>query len=155
MTERLDVNAGETYTIDAGETEEWLGADIDGTLEVNGTLQLIDDADPPTDDGDGDGAGFDVDTNPLDIPLGIDLPLSPLKLRSMEIGIAVFLVGTWGLLLGAAAFLQNYAAGILLFFAVTAALFSGLLNIGLELHWVMIAGTCLLLVMGMVVRWSR
>lgn len=74
-------------------------------------------------------------------------------MSTMQMGVAMFLVGTWSLLLAAAAFLKNYAAGILLFFAVMAALFSGLLNIGLELHWVLVAGTCILLVMGMIVRW--
>lgn len=47
MSERLDVNTGETYTISSGETEEWKGVDVDGTLEINGTLKLIDEPNIP------------------------------------------------------------------------------------------------------------
>lgn len=44
---RLEINAGETYTVNAGETEEWSGTDIDGTLQINGTLKLIDNPQTP------------------------------------------------------------------------------------------------------------
>lgn len=145
MPHRLDVDEGETYRVESGEVQEYTGADIDGTLQVDGTLRLVDDADH----------GVETGTDPLDIPLGLDLPTQPLTLQTMQMGVALFLVGTWGLLLGAAAFLKNYAAGIALFFAVMAALFSGLLGIGLEVHWVLIVVTCILLAMGMVVRWSQ
>lgn len=74
-------------------------------------------------------------------------------MQTMEAGIAVFLVGTWGFLGLLSWVSRNWAALIALSLAVIAALFSGLLNIGLELHWMLVAGTCMLLVAGMIVRW--
>lgn len=99
--------------------------------------------------------GFDVDTNPLDLPLALNLPMGSLNLSTMQTGVAIFLFGTWSMLLGASAFFKNYAAGILIFMAVMAALFSGLMNIGLEVHWVLIVATLFALAAGMVVRWMQ
>lgn len=149
MSEHLVVSGGETYTVGIGETEEWTRAEIDGTLDVQGTLKLIDDAQPPE-----EAPGpFTVPTDGIDLPLGIDLPTSPLNIRTMEMGLAMFLMGLLAVLLGAAAFLRNYAAGIMWGFAVVALLLSGLLGIGLELFWVVVITTALLLIMGMIVRW--
>lgn len=150
MSQRLDVNSGETYTIGSGETEEWLGADVDGTLEVNGTLKLIDNPDIPDED-----EGFDVGTNPLDLPLGLDLPTRPINLTNMQTGIAIFLMGTLSLLMAGAAVLKNYLAGVLWSFAVFSLLASGLFGIGLELFWVLVIATAFSLAAGMVVRWSQ
>lgn len=149
MSEHLVVSSGETYTIGSGETEEWIRAEVDGTLDVQGTLKLIDDAQPPEEDP----GPFTVPTDGIDLPLGIDLPTSPLNIRTMEMGLAMFLMGLLAVLLGAAAFLRNYAAGIMWGFAIVALLLSGLLGIGLELFWVVVITTALLLIMGMIVRW--
>lgn len=137
MSTRLDVESGETYPVPAGDTEEWSGADVQGTLDVDGTLTLVDNPDRQ----------FDVSENP------IDLPLRALNLTNMNIGLSIFLMGLMSILLGAAAFLKNYAAGIMWGFAVVALLLSGLLGIGLEIYWATVVGTVLLLIVGMIVRW--
>lgn len=97
--------------------------------------------------------GFDVSTSPLDLPLSLDLPMSPLNVRSMEMGTSLFLVGTMATLGGGVAFLRNYAAGILWGLALFALIASGLFGIGLELFWAMVGATILLLIAGMVARW--
>lgn len=141
MSDRLTVNSGETHTVEGGDTEEWSGADVEGTLDVDGTLKLIDNPDTPSD------SEFVRTDPPLDLPLG------PLNMYNMDQGFAIFLVGFLGLELGAVAFLKNYVAGILLFFSIFALLSSGLLGIGLELFWAFTAATALALIMGMVVLW--
>ncbi len=141
---RLDVNPGETYTVHSGTTEEWAGADVDGTLDVDGHLKLVDNPDVPTQEQ----GGFRVGET------GIDLPLSPLNLSTMETGIAIFLSSVLALLLGAAAVLRNYVAGVFWAFAVFALLASGLFNVGLELFWAIVIATAFILAAGMVARWS-
>jgi len=138
---RLDVNTGETYTVDSGDTEEYSGATVDGTLDVDGTLKLIDDPDSPT--------GPTPGTSPIDLPLS--LPNFP----DMQMGVALFLMGTLGILFGASAFLKNYAAGIMAALALVALLMSGVFGIGLELFWAIVVATVVLLMAGMVVRWMR
>lgn len=39
-SDTLTVPSGETYTVSAGETEVWKDTDVDGTLNVDGTLYL-------------------------------------------------------------------------------------------------------------------
>lgn len=141
---RLEILPTQTHTVEAGEIEEYELADVDGTLQVNGTLKLIDDPVSP---------GHDIGSDPINLPVSLDLPVGPLNMRTMELGLGVFLIGILGLLLGAAAFLRNYAAGIMWSISLFALLASGLLGIGLELFWAMIAATVLLLIAGMVARW--
>jgi hypothetical protein len=142
--ERLDVNSGETYTVDSGDSEEYYGADVDGTLQINGTLSLIDN--PSADEQEQPDIG--PGTAPISLPLEIDL-------RNMNMGTAIFLTGFMALLGGMAAFLRNYAAGIVWALALFTLVVSGLLQLGLEIYWTMVAATCLLLIVGMVVRWTR
>lgn len=150
MTDRLIVDTGETYTVSGSDTEEWFGVDVDGTLEVNGTLELIDNPDTPSQDEEPP-EPFSV---PLDLGLetGLDLPVRPLNLRAMETGLSIFLIGLLSVLLGAAYFLKNYAAGGLWGFSIVALLLSGLFGIGLELFWAMVIATILLLILGMAIR---
>lgn len=86
--------------------------------------------------------------------VGIDLPLQPLSLSTMEAGLSIFLMGVLGLLLGAVALLKNYAAGIMWGMAVLALVLSGVLSIGLELFWTTVAATVALLIVGLIVRWQ-
>lgn len=136
---RLDVEQGETYTVPDGATEEYSGADIDGTLDVDGTLKLVD----------------NPDTRPIDDDTGLDLPLRPLSIQDMNIGFAVFLAGMMGFLLAFIAWVRAYAAGIMLGVSVLVLVLSGLLSIGLELFWACIALTVMLLIAGVVVQWTR
>jgi len=142
VDERLHVAQNETHTVDTGTTEEYTGATVEGTLDVDGQLHLIDDPDLP-------GSGpFD------ESPSAIDLPLSSIKLTNMDLGTAWFLTGTMGLLLVPIALFRNYAAGIVWSMAFIALLFSGLLGIGLEAFWALVVATVLVVVVGMVVTWS-
>lgn len=154
---RLVVNSGETYTVSSGDTEDWEGATVDGTLVVDGTLEL-------TDDGAGTGTPtptpaptgvFQSDGDGIDLPLSVNLPLSSLSFSTMNTGLAIFLVGMYATLGGFAAWLKNYAAGIMLGMAMLALVMSGLLGIGLETHWVMILATVVLLIAGAIVRWIQ
>lgn len=140
--DRLNVDDGTAYTVDSGETEEWSGANIDGTLQVDGTLELIDDPQTPADP-------YSDHEQPL------ELPLSPLNLSDMNVGVAIFLVGVLATLGAIASLLKNYAAVVMLMLAVIALLASGLLGIGLELFWALTIATVLLIAAGMVVRWSQ
>lgn len=150
MTQRLDVNAGETYTISSGVTEEWLGADVDGTLEVNGTLLLIDDAEPPTDEGD----GFDIPDTSIDLPVGIDLPSGSVKLTQMQSGVAILFVGLLAVVLAAAALLRNYAAGALWSVSIIVLLLSGTLGLSIELFYIALIAAMFAIGVGLVVRWA-
>lgn len=141
---RLDVESGEAYSVGSGTTEEWAGLDSDGHTDVDGHLKLVDNPDVPTQEQ----GGFRVG------PTGIDLPLQPLNLSTMQTGIAIFLSGILALLLGAAAVLRNYVAGVFWAFAVFALLASGLFNIGLELFWAIVIATAFIIAAGMVARWS-
>jgi len=141
-------HSGETYTVSSGDTEEWLGADVDGSLEVNGSLELIDDPDTPGDEEKPtDPVG--VSTNPLDLPMG------PINMRTMEAGVALFLGFILAVLLGAAAFLRNSAAIIVWGLAIIALLASGLFGIGLETFWILVIATTLTIMAGGVVRWMQ
>lgn len=85
---------------------------------------------------------------------GVDLPLREFSLQSMEVGMSIFLMGLLGLLLGAAAFLKNYAAGIMWGLSTLSLVLSGTLSIGLELFWSSVTATVALLITGMIVRWQ-
>lgn len=97
---------------------------------------------------------FDIGVNAPDIPLSLNLPMGPLNISTMEMGIAVFLVGVNALLLGAGAWLRNYAALVMWGFALFALIASGLFQIGLELYWTLVAATIFTLMIGAVVRWT-
>jgi len=141
--ERLEVDDNETYTVDSGTTEEYTGATIDGQLDVEGSLHLVDDPDVP-----GEGP-FD------ESPSRIDIPLGPLNVLDMELGTAWLLTGVMGLLLAPIAAFRNYAAGVTWGMAFLALVFSGLFGIGLEGFWALVVATVLTLVVGMVVSWMQ
>jgi hypothetical protein len=143
MGETLDVNSGETYTVPSGETEEWENADVDGTLQVNGTLRLEEGA-----TGVQDKDGFNLGTGD-----GLDLPLGPLNFSSMNVGVSVFIIGMMAVLGGLATVWRNYVATAIVGLSVVALLLSGLLGIGLELFWVMLVLAVLALVIGVILRW--
>lgn len=99
--------------------------------------------------------GFDIGTGPADIPLGLNLPLQPLNLASMQMGVSMLLIGLIATMWGAIAWVRAYAAGVVLAFAMIALIMSGLLNIGLEVFWATIVLSLILLVAGVVVQWTR
>jgi len=136
----LTVLSSDAYTVESGDIEEYTNADVDGTLEVNGTLRLVDDPVDPSNN---------LGTGPL------DLPLAPLNLSSMELGLGFFLVGIMALLGGAGAVLKNYAALLMWSLAFVALIASGVLGIGLELYWVLVIATILVLMLGVAVKASR
>lgn len=138
MADRLIVSSGETYEVPAGATEEYDSADIDGTLEVNGTLKLID----------------SPNVRPGD-KTGLSLPTGPLNITSMNIGFSVFIIGILGVMWAGVAFVRAYAAGIVLAFAMLTLLLSGVFSIGLEVFYMVLALSILLLIAGVVVQWTR
>lgn len=85
---------------------------------------------------------------------GIDLPMA-VDFSSMQTGVSVFLIGVIGLLGGASAVFRNPAAGIMTGLCVVLLVGAGLFGFGLELFWLGVVITALLLVVGMAVRWSR
>lgn len=98
---------------------------------------------------------FDIGVTAPDIPLSLDLPMQPLSIRTMETGLALFLMGLLSVIGGAAWVLRNYAAGVMWSLGIVALLLSGLLGIGLELFWAILLATLLLLAMGWIVRWIQ
>lgn len=146
--ERLTIDSGETYTVGSTDPEEWYGATINGQLDASSdSIDLIDDPEPAAQTETATPGETQPGTAPISLPLEIDL-------RNMNIGTAIFIPLVLGLLLGAVGFLRNYAAGIMLMMAVFALIASGLLGLGLEVFWAMVGATVLLLIVGMVVRWS-
>lgn len=140
----LEVLKGDTHEVKSRKIEEYKRADVDGVLDVDGTLKLIDNPNPPAND---------IGTDPVDFPTELDLPTQPLTLQAMDLGIGVFLLGTMGLLFAAGAMLKNYAAlivWVLSFFALVA---SGLFGIGLEVFWALVGATVLTLLAGVIYRW--
>lgn len=137
---RLWVEQSETHTVNEGTVEEYEGTDVDGTLDIDGSLKLIDDADSP---------GIAIP----DDPDGIDLPLGPLNFTNMQMGVALFLMGTISILGGLATVLKNYLAISVLMLAVVALVASGLLGIGLETFWALIMAVVLLIAGGAALRW--
>jgi len=149
---RLDINSNTTHTVSSGTTEEWLGADIDGSLDLQGSLKLIDDPDTPTSDG--GGGGVVVDDPAVQLPLGIDLPSGPLNIAAMTTGSSILLIGLVAVLGSFSAVLENYAAGIAVLLAVVALILSGLVNLPLEIFYSLLTGAAILLAAGVAVRWS-
>jgi hypothetical protein len=144
MGETLDVNSGETYTVPSGETEAWENTDVDGTLQVDGTLRLEEGATGVQDKDD----RFNLGTGD-----GLDLPLGPLNFSSMNVGVSVFIIGMIGVLGSLATIWKNYVAMAIVGLAVIAMLLSGLLGIGLELFWIMLVLSLVALVIGVMLQW--
>lgn len=118
-----------------------------GNAEVDFTLEEPEDEDAP------DGAeAFRVGTDPLNLPLSLDLPLQPLNLRTMQEGVALFIVGMIAVLGGAAVFLRNYVALAVLGLAVVSMLMSGTIGIGLEAFWALLIATVVVLIAGALLR---
>lgn len=135
MTHDLTVDAGDTYRVDAGVTETHARASIAGELDVEGTLVL-------------EGG----EARAVRPPTGIDLPMA-ITLRDMNMGIAVFLIGSLATTLSAAWMLKNWAALIMWGFAFVALLIGGIFGMGLEIFWMALIAVVLLLMVGGVVRW--
>lgn len=85
---------------------------------------------------------------------GISLPLR-IDFRSMQTGVSVFLIGVIGLLGGASAVFRNPAAGVMTGLSIVLLVAGGLFGFGLELFWLGVVITALLLTIGIAVRWSR
>lgn len=98
------------------------------------------------------------DNNPEVSPIegggGIDLPMA-LDFQDMEEATAFFLSGVMAILLGAAAVFRNPAAGVMWSVSFVVLVVAGLFGFGLELYWLSIIMTVILLMVGLVVRWSR
>lgn len=94
-----------------------------------------------------------VERDRLELPVGITLPLE-INLRSMQTGVSVFLIGLIGLLGGASTVFRNPAAGIMTGLCVVLLIAAGVFGIGLEIFWLGVIITALLLVVGIAARWS-
>jgi len=143
---RLEVDDNETYVVEPDTTEQYTGATVNGSVDVDGSdssLQLVDDAEIP-----GEGPFNES-------PSRIDLPMGPLNIHNMQLGTAWMLTGVMALLLGPVAVFRNYAAGLVWGMAFLALVFSGLFGIGLETFWALVVATVLTLVVGMVVSWMQ
>lgn len=140
MANRLDVDAGETHNVYGGEVEEWSGTTVDGTLDVDGTLRLVDDPETPD--------------QPVDVATdGIDLPIGSINLRNMQMGVAMFLVGIIATLGGLATVARNYLAVSVLMIAVVSLIVAGVLGTGLEVFWMLIIATVVLIAAGFGLKW--
>jgi hypothetical protein len=140
--DRLIVEEGETYTVPEDDYQEWSGATVDGQLDVDGTLALVDNPETPGEE------PFSVDDGGFSLPLEID------GLRMVTTGFGFVLTGLIATLLGASTVFKNYAAGILLMFAIVSLVLAGTVGIGLEFFWALIVLTVLVLALGLVMRWS-
>lgn len=154
MVDTLDVNTGETFTVPSGDQYEYLNADIDGTLDVNGSLVLKTGYDASTQPSEAKEEPELISTGPIDLPLEIDLPVGNLSFEKMETSVAILLIGILAVLGAAAATLRNYAAGVMLSMAVVALVLAGVFNLGVEIFYAFIVGASLLLAAGIAVSWS-
>ena len=76
-------------------------------------------------------------------------------LDSLTMGPAILLVGLLAVTLWAAVQFRNPAGVIAWGFSILLYIFSGLFNVGIELFWVGMILTVILLVIGVVARWSQ
>jgi len=144
---RLDISSNTTETISSGTTETYEGADVDGSLDVQGSLRLVDIDDDPDNI-----VGAD---NPIDLPLGsINLPVGSISIGQMQTGASILFVGLLTILGGASALLKNYAAGVAVAMAVIALLLAGTVNLGVEVFYAFLIGAALLLAAGAAIQWS-
>lgn len=97
------------------------------------------------------------DNNPEVTPIEdggeIDLPMQ-LDFEDMEQATAFFLSGVMAILLGATAVFKNPAAGVMWSVSFVLLIVAGLFGFGLELFWMGILMTIVLVMIGMVVRWT-
>lgn len=84
---------------------------------------------------------------------GISLPME-INFSSMQTGVSVFLIGLIGLLGGASTVFRNPAAGIMTGLCVVLLIAAGVFGIGLQIFWLGVILTALLLVVGIAARWS-
>lgn len=138
MVHSIDVEAGEKRRIDGGVTETHADVgNLGGELIVEGELILTGEQ-PRT-------------TNP---PTGITLPMD-ITLKDMNMGIALFLVGSLSIVFSLSFILSNWAALIAAALAFVALLVGGIFGMGLEIFWMLLIMTVLLLAVGGVVRWAQ
>lgn len=138
MTHVLTIDSGNTYLVDSTETR--LRVELNGTLDLDSTLKL------------NDTAQHGDEIRPPGPPTGIDLPMA-IDLDDMDVGNAVFLIGTLGSLFGMSWLFRNPAAAIVIGLAFIAMVFAGLFSMGLEIFWMLVVGAIVLLIVGFVVRW--
>lgn len=137
MTHALTIESGEKYRVDSGTTETHARLDsLGGELVVSGHLILTGE-EPRT----------------AEAPTQIDLPMQ-VTFRDMNTGIALFLIGSMATTLSASWVLRNWAAGVMWGIAFVALIVAGVLGMGLEVFWMALMLTLLMLIVGMVVRWA-
>lgn len=73
---------------------------------------------------------------------------------SISQGFSIMIVGIMGILLAVILSLKNMLAGVMWSFAGIFLILSGTLGIGLEYYWLSTILTLILILVGMVVRWS-
>lgn len=83
------------------------------------------------------------------------IPLHTYDLVGIGMGPAILFVGILALLLWAAIVFRNPAAVIAWCFTILLFVFSGLFNLGFELVWIGILVVIILVVVGVVARWSQ
>lgn len=150
MADTLTTDNGDTFTVPSGEQYEYLNADVNGSLEVNGSLVLKTGYDESTQPSDGGEAGptEGISTGPVDLPTG------SISFEAMETSVAFLIVGLVAVLGAAAAVLRNYVAGVLLSMGVIALILAGVFDLQVEVFYAFIVGTCLMIAAGMAVQWS-
>jgi len=77
-----------------------------------------------------------------------------LELIGLPMGSAVVMIGILALLLGAAARFRNPAAAVTWAISVIMLLLVALLDLGPELFWISVLGTTIVLIVGLIVRWT-
>lgn len=156
MVDTLTVQNGNTETVSANQTDEYLNADIDGTLDIDGSLVLKTNYDGTTQPGGGSTPTPTPTTEPASSSGGggINLPTGSIDFEEMETSTAILFVGLIGALGGAAAILRNYAAGVLIAMGVVALILAGMFNLGVEIFYAFIIGASLMIAAGVAVNWS-
>lgn len=95
-----------------------------------------------------------TDVRSLDPTAPIHLPTGQLNIDTMDTGIAVFIIGTLGLVFAAIWATRARFAGVVWGVAFIILIMAGTLGLGMELFWMAILAAVLVLVVEMVVRWS-
>jgi hypothetical protein len=83
------------------------------------------------------------------------IPLQVYDLLGIEFGTAVLFIGVMGLLLYSAVAFRNPAAVILWCFSLVVFVFSGLFGIGIQLVWISILVTVVVIAIGVSVRMAQ
>lgn len=137
MAQVLRVDAGETHTTVEGATETYARGEIQGHLVTEGHTVFT--GEEPAD---------------LDVGTEIDLPMA-LDFRDMDVGTSIFLVGILALPLAGARMVDNTAAVAAVGLSIVVLILSGLYGLGLELFYLFLSLAVVLLVIGLIFRWSR